>query len=196
MLDQTPLAEKAISIKLQSVAPVVQISSVEVQQQLQLQQHQLMQSMGMNVAPGTEFVSEISRQRVDEIARTIYVGNLSQDTTELELKQLFSVAGAPLYIKITGDANNASTGRYAFIEFATIEAVAAANNLSGCFLNHRPIKIGRANNPIIKSSAVYVADVPDPSKMTDGTLSCSSLFYFLFASDFDIHVFRSQRCAK
>lgn len=89
-------------------------------------------------------LTEAARKRNDEIARTIYVGNLDSVVTEEHLKLVFQVAGPMLYIKIAGDVNTPS-GRYGFIEFAKLDSVPIAMQLTGTVLAGRPLKVGRAN---------------------------------------------------
>jgi arginine/serine-rich splicing factor 12 len=104
-------------------------------------------------------LSEAARKRADEVARTIYVGNLDGAITEEHLKMVFQVAGEILYIKIAGDVNNPQSGRYGFIEFSKLESVPVAMQLSGTVLANRPLKVGHANvrtNPAFALISKYL----------------------------------------
>jgi RNA recognition motif-containing protein len=111
-------------------------------------------------------LSEAARKRNEEVARTVYVGNIAPECTEEHVRQLFEVCGPMLYIKIAGENSSDKNTRYAFIEFATPEAVNAALTLTNVPMLDRIIKVGRANNPIVKSGAVAIA--PDPNKISEG----------------------------
>ncbi|MBE0618013.1 MAG: hypothetical protein IH608_08820, partial [Proteobacteria bacterium] len=47
----------------------------------------------------------------------LFVGNLSFDVTEAELKELFSAAGPPLYVRIPTDRETGKARGFAFVEF-------------------------------------------------------------------------------
>lgn len=47
----------------------------------------------------------------------LFVGNLSFDVTEAELKELFSAAGPPLYVRIPTDRETGKPRGFAFVEF-------------------------------------------------------------------------------
>lgn len=101
-----------------------------------------------------------AQKRNDDIARTIYVGNLSVGVDEPAIRQFFSKAGQVLYVKLAGDT--VAGVRYAFVEFSDVNAAIAAQNLSGQHLGDRQIKIGKANNPIVKAAAT-----PSPPPKND-----------------------------
>lgn len=58
--------------------------------------------------------------RLEEVARTVYVGNIVAITTEEELRALFEPAGPIAYVKMSSDVTQPL--RYAFLEFYDIAA--------------------------------------------------------------------------
>jgi len=98
----------------------------------------------------SETLMDAARKRDDEIARTVYVGNLALDVDAPTLKKYFSpICGPVLYVKLAGDTFG-RTGRFAFLEFDDLEGAAKAMTMSGALLGGRPIKVGKSNNPIFK----------------------------------------------
>ncbi|PWH17789.1 MAG: RNA-binding protein [Anaerolineae bacterium] len=62
----------------------------------------------------------------------LYVGNLSYDATEQELKDLFSQAGVVQSVAIIKDRETGRSKGFAFVEMSTqAEAQAAINQLNG-----------------------------------------------------------------
>jgi hypothetical protein len=96
--------------------------------------------------------------KLEEIARTIYVGSICPTITEQELVDAFSTCGKVVYVKYAGDPSGPA--RFAFLEFGmylvvgnslgltlldslleTIEAANEAMKMSGTVLGDRPIKL-------------------------------------------------------
>jgi len=90
----------------------------------------------------------ITLEKANKIARTVYVGNLNTTITEKELMDFFSVCGPISYAKMAGDVTHPS--RFAFLEFATIEAARKAMSMSGSFFRDKIIKVNHSNNVINK----------------------------------------------
>ncbi|KAI9138355.1 hypothetical protein BKA69DRAFT_1169187 [Paraphysoderma sedebokerense] len=90
--------------------------------------------------------------KLEEIARTIYVGNITSSVSESELIQFFSSCGPVTYVKMAGDISQPT--RFAFIEFATVAAANAAIALSGTVLQDKPLKINHSKNAINKAPTV------------------------------------------
>ncbi|KAI8817067.1 uncharacterized protein EV422DRAFT_263826 [Fimicolochytrium jonesii] len=88
--------------------------------------------------------------KAEEIARTVYIGNLSITTTEEELRALFAPCGEIAHVKMAGDSSGQLT-RFAFMEFATQEAAAKALPLNGAGLGDRLIKVNYSKNAINKA---------------------------------------------
>ncbi|KAL1920554.1 uncharacterized protein VTP21DRAFT_931 [Calcarisporiella thermophila] len=86
--------------------------------------------------------------KAEEIARTVYIGNLSSSLPEEEIIRFFSNCGPVAYLKMSGDATQPT--RFAFMEFATLEGARAAMEMTGTILADRPIKVNHSKNPISK----------------------------------------------
>ncbi|OZJ03436.1 hypothetical protein BZG36_03183 [Bifiguratus adelaidae] len=84
----------------------------------------------------------------DEMSRTVYVGNLAQTITQDEIATFFGSCGPVTFVKLAGDPTQAT--RYAFVEFATIEAAQAALAMRGSILGDRPVVVNHSKNPISK----------------------------------------------
>jgi hypothetical protein len=93
---------------------------------------------------------QAAHKRADEVARTVYVGNLNLETGEEPIKKFFARIGTVLHVKLAGDNTMGRTGRFAFVEFDTREAADQALTMSGGQIGDRIVKVGRSNNPIFK----------------------------------------------
>lgn len=81
------------------------------------------------------------------MSRTAFVGNLSFSATEEELKQLFSEAGPVVKARIGMDRETGKSRGFAFVEFATDEACAAAiEKLNGHDLGGRRLRVNDADD--------------------------------------------------
>ncbi len=75
----------------------------------------------------------------------IYVGNLSFDTSEDELKDLFAAYGAVESVKIISDQFTGRSRGFAFIEMTTREeGMKAIQELDSKDLGGRPLKVNEA----------------------------------------------------
>jgi len=101
-----------------------------------------------------------SMKRSEEVARTIYVGNIGPQINEEVLRQFFGGCGEITFVKIAGASDNAS--RYSFVEFKELSSAAMAMQLTGSMLGDRAIKVGKANNPIVKPAGT--SDDPESQK--------------------------------
>ncbi|CAK8689714.1 serine/arginine-rich splicing factor 11-like [Clavelina lepadiformis] len=87
--------------------------------------------------------------KLDEIRRTIYVGNLDSKTATAEqLMSFFSTCGEVKFVRMAGDETQPT--RFAFVEFADVENVQKAIQLNGVLFGERPLKINHSNNAIVK----------------------------------------------
>jgi len=111
-----------------------------------LRQQQLLNPQVMNL---TTPLLVTSQKRLQEIARTVYVGNVGFNIGEKELIEFFSCCGRAAHIKMAGDTIG-KPARFAFIEFDSVEAAQKALCMSGSILGGVAIKVGKANNPIYK----------------------------------------------
>ena len=75
----------------------------------------------------------------------IYVGNMSFDTTEEQLRQTFEAFGEVSTIKIITDRDSGQPKGFAFVEMsAKNEADAAISGLNGQELNGRSLNVNEA----------------------------------------------------
>lgn len=75
----------------------------------------------------------------------LFVGNLAYDTTEAELKTLFSACGEPLSVRIPTDRETGKPKGFAFIDFAErAQADEAVRRFSGELFKARPLVVNEA----------------------------------------------------
>jgi cold-inducible RNA-binding protein len=75
----------------------------------------------------------------------IYIGNMSFDTTEDQLRQAFEAYGEVSTVKIITDRDSGQPRGFAFVEMsAKSEAVAAISGLNGLELNGRELNVNEA----------------------------------------------------
>jgi arginine/serine-rich splicing factor 12 len=76
--------------------------------------------------------------KAEEVARTVYVGNLPRDITDMELRELLKPCGTVSYVKLAGDITQAT--RYGFVEFTDISGTHRAVQMSGIMFKDRQVK--------------------------------------------------------
>ncbi len=75
----------------------------------------------------------------------IYVGNLSRETTEDELRQAFEAFGEVSSVSIIKDRYSGESRGFGFVEMATkSEAEAAISGLNGTSLGERTLSVNEA----------------------------------------------------
>lgn len=75
----------------------------------------------------------------------IYIGNLSFDTTEDQLRQAFAAFGEVSTVSIITDKHSGEPRGFAFVEMATKkDAIAAISGLNGQELNGRALNVNEA----------------------------------------------------
>jgi len=79
------------------------------------------------------------------MAKKLYVGNLSYDTTDSRLQELFTAYGTVVSVNVITDRNTGRSKGFAFVEMETDEgaraAVAALNEQD---VDGRPLKVAEA----------------------------------------------------
>lgn len=86
--------------------------------------------------------------RVEEIRRTIYVGNLDSKLPADSVLEFFNSIGEVKYVRMAGDESQPT--RFAFIEFTDQSTVANALQYNGVSFGGRALKINHSNNAIVK----------------------------------------------
>ena len=75
----------------------------------------------------------------------IYVGNLSYDTTEDDLRTLFAQAGTVASVALIKDRDTGQSKGFAFVEMSNqSEAEKAIQTFNGYTLSNRPLKVNLA----------------------------------------------------
>ncbi|KAJ1568305.1 Protein srek1IP1, partial [Nowakowskiella sp. JEL0078] len=80
---------------------------------------------------------QIDPMKAEEIARTVYIGNISLTVTEEQLRSFFSQHGAVSYLKMAGDSIHPST--FAFLEYEQASSANLSLTLNGHILGDRPL---------------------------------------------------------
>jgi cleavage stimulation factor subunit 2 len=81
----------------------------------------------------------------DQSARSVFVGNISYDVTEEQLKQVFTQVGQVIHFRLVHDRDTGRPKGFGFCEFAEPQmADAAIRNLNGVDLNGRPLRVDSA----------------------------------------------------
>jgi RNA recognition motif-containing protein len=79
------------------------------------------------------------------MAKNVYVGNLSFDTTQTGLQELFEAHGQVTTVNVITDRNTGRPRGFAFVEMATEEgANAAIGALNGQEVDGRALKVAQA----------------------------------------------------
>ncbi len=82
------------------------------------------------------------------MAKKLYVGNLSYDTTEESLRTLFAEVGEVESVSIVTDRMSGRSRGFGFVEMATDEAAAEAiSRLNGQMLDGRDLNVAEARPP-------------------------------------------------
>jgi RNA recognition motif-containing protein len=80
------------------------------------------------------------------MSKRLYVGNLPYDTTEGDLRDLFSPHGEVLSVSVVEDRETGRSRGFAFVEMETASADAAMSALSGTMLGDRSLTINEAKS--------------------------------------------------
>lgn len=77
----------------------------------------------------------------------LYVGNISFDTTEVDLREAFQAFGAVTEVQIASDRYTGRPRGFAFVTFSTeAESKVAAEKLNGIELNGRQLAVNAARS--------------------------------------------------
>jgi RNA recognition motif-containing protein len=83
----------------------------------------------------------------------LFVGNLSFDTNELELREVFGQSGQVVEVKVVTDRETGRSRGFAFVEMSSAdEADKAISELNGRELGGRTLKVNQAESRPPRSS--------------------------------------------
>jgi arginine/serine-rich splicing factor 12 len=144
MLDGT----KILEVPLKITSPI-QKDILPPSQTMQTQAATTTTTYASNSPAGSITPTPPAREsKEDEIARTVYVGNISTNTPPSKIVEFFSICGPVAFVRMAGDDHQ--TTRFAFIEFLDLAGAQAAMGLTGQMLDSRPVKVNRSKNAIVK----------------------------------------------
>jgi RNA recognition motif-containing protein len=86
------------------------------------------------------------------MVKKIYVGNLSFQTPENEVRRVFEQFGSVQSVSVITDRETGRSKGFGFVEMDEADAEKAIANLSGSELNGRPLTVNEAK-PLIRRSA-------------------------------------------
>jgi len=90
----------------------------------------------------------------------IFVGNLAFNTTEEQLRVIFSTVGPVAGVRIVTDKETNKSKGFAFVEFLDAStALSAIRNIDGEELNNRKIRVSTSNNSSLKEHARQIGQV-------------------------------------
>ena len=87
----------------------------------------------------------------DEIRRTIYVGNLTHETTAEQVMKFFVGCGEIKFVRMAGDQSQMT--RFAFIEFTDPNSIARAIQMNGAIFGDRVLKVNYSKKAIVKPNS-------------------------------------------
>ncbi|XP_064604652.1 probable splicing factor, arginine/serine-rich 7 isoform X2 [Liolophura sinensis] len=86
--------------------------------------------------------------KIEEIRRTVYVGNLDSTVTAEKVLNFFTQAGEVKFVRMAGD--DTQPVRFAFVEFSDQRSIPTALTYNGVMFAGRPLKVNHSNNAIVK----------------------------------------------
>jgi RNA recognition motif-containing protein len=87
------------------------------------------------------------------MVKKIYVGNLSFQTPENEVRRVFEQFGSVRSVSVITDRETGRSKGFGFVEMEEEDAVKAIASLSGSELNGRPLTVNEAK-PLIRRTPV------------------------------------------
>lgn len=109
------------------------------------------QLAAMGLPPYPPLPATMDPTKVEEIRRTVYVGNLDSSATTEQLLKFFSQMGEVKYVRMAGGESQPT--RFAFVEFTEQSSVGRALQFNGIEFAGRSLKINHSNNAIVKPQA-------------------------------------------
>jgi len=94
-----------------------------------------------------------NQQTPQEMARTLYVGNIDPSITPEQLTTMFNQCGAVSFCRLTGGQSD-NPNRYAFVEFETLSGSQRGLMLNGQVVAGQALRVGHSKNPIVKPPKV------------------------------------------
>lgn len=101
-----------------------------------------------NVAPYPNLPLTTDPSKIEEIRRTLYIGNLDSSVPVDKVMEFFSNIGEVKYIRLAGNENQPT--RFAFVEYYNQASIANALVNNGTILGTKTLKINHSNNAIVK----------------------------------------------
>jgi cold-inducible RNA-binding protein len=90
---------------------------------------------------------QLIRDEKMECSVNIYIGNVSFDTTEEQLRQAFESYGEVSAVNIISDRDTGRPRGFAFVEMSVRDnAIAAISGLNGREMNGRTLNVGQAKS--------------------------------------------------
>jgi RNA recognition motif-containing protein len=87
------------------------------------------------------------------MVKKIYVGNLSFQTPENEVRRVFEQFGSVRSVSVITDRETGRSKGFGFVEMEEDDAVKAIASLSGSELNGRPLTVNEAKPLVRRASA-------------------------------------------
>ncbi|KAK7508255.1 hypothetical protein BaRGS_00000494 [Batillaria attramentaria] len=110
--------------------------------------------------------ASLDAARVEEIRRTVYIGNLDHKTTADSLITFFSQVGEVKYVRMAGDET--SPVRSAYMEFTDQRSVATCLTYNGVMFNGKSITVSHAktniSKPLTKSQEASRREIEEAMK--------------------------------
>lgn len=101
--------------------------------------------MSFTTNPNSYLDTKIGYFQKDSSVTTIYVGNMSYEKTEIEIKALFETYGKVNYVKLIKDNKTHNSKGIAFVQMpAKKEAQMALTKLNGMQVDGRTLKVSIA----------------------------------------------------